>query len=528
MKQVEHMLEQGDFRGLARALRDSNMLVRRRAAQALGELKQAEAVPALARALQKDKDQYVIRWSVESLKSIADPAAVDVLTWAAFEGRRSLSAPAAQALSAIPAPEAAIAARVREAIARNELDALQDLGPEAARALDIVIRGRQFATWAYGKRKLVLTAAVRAGVKPPSRFRRDLIDMGLFVSGVHTLGDLLFGLGHRSAPVRIAAAERLSTTDQRWTTLSLNSRFRRELGPGGDRKVAVAMARAMSRLGDRRGHDYYKRLLLGPDMHAAAEAARALGQLGTPEAIQTLFWFVVKPPPPPAYHNLPVVLAALESAGPAVYPVLEPLRDQDDRRLRLILVQTIVKCGHPDVLAFMAQAAHDPDPDVQHAAIDALAELNTSDAATALYAQRDVAPTEWLMRALAAITQPAALGYLKSLQPDTTALYGVVLEDNGKPLPGAYVQVVREHFFGENVGWGWMPVSARAQTDLAGEFAMAVLDDGGTSMPRLKVTTPASAEYRDSATFLSEMLLTSGQDNRVRVRVDRFFSRLII
>jgi HEAT repeat protein len=59
IKQVEQMLEKGDVRSLSRALRDSNALIRRRAAQALGELARPEGVPALARALQKDKDQYV-------------------------------------------------------------------------------------------------------------------------------------------------------------------------------------------------------------------------------------------------------------------------------------------------------------------------------------------------------------------------------------------------------------------------------------------------------------------------------------
>jgi HEAT repeat protein len=528
IKQVEQMLERQDIHGLVRAVRDSNPLIRRRAVQALGELKSPQGVPALSRALLRDKDQYVIRWSVESLKQIGTAHAVDVLTWAAFEDRRGLSTLAQQALVAIQTPEAAVATRVKEAISRFDQAALDALGPDAKRALDIVIRSKQFETWASGKRKQVLVAAVRVGARPPGRYRRELIEMGLFVSGVHTLGDLLFALGHRSALVRIAAADRLGATRQSWTTFSLNNRFRRELGAGGDRKAAIAMARAMSRLGNRRGHDYYRNILLGQDMHAAAEAARALGEIGTPEAIQTLFWFVVKPPPPPAYHNVPQVLTALEGIGAAAFPALKGLRTHEDRKVRLLLIQLLSKSGHPGVLSLLSELGRDADPEVQHSAIESIAEMNTPEAASALERLADSVPVEWLGRALAAVTHPAALRFLKSLNPATTILHGEVLEDNGKPLPHASVQVVHEHFFGDNVGWGWMAISARAETNEAGEFAMAVMDFTGTSIPRIKVSTPATAEYRESASFMAEIFLTKGEDNRVRVKVDRFFSRLVL
>jgi hypothetical protein len=126
------------------------------------------------------------------------------------------------------------------------------------------------------------------------------------------------------------------------------------------------------------------------------------------------------------------------------------------------------------------------------------------------------------------VIQPNGAASGSQINPATTVLYGVVLEDNGKPLPGAYIQVVHEHFFGENAGWGWIPISARAETGPEGEFAMAVMDFGGTSIPRIKVTTPATNEYRDSASFMAEIFLTIGHDNRARVKIDRFFSRLVL
>ena len=50
---------------------------------------------------------------IESLKAIGDPAAVDVLTWAAFGEKRGLATLAAQALAGMDTPEALAAGPVR-------------------------------------------------------------------------------------------------------------------------------------------------------------------------------------------------------------------------------------------------------------------------------------------------------------------------------------------------------------------------------------------------------------------------------
>jgi hypothetical protein len=202
--------------------------------------------------------------------------------------------------------------------------------------------------------------------------------------------------------------------------------------------------------------------------------------------------------------------------------------DHPDRAHRLMAVQIIGQSNHPDVVSVLARAAHDADPDVQRTAVDALAGVNTPDAASALRGLRGSLPDEWLARALAAITQPAALEYLREIEPECTTLSGVVLEDDGKPFPGAHVQVVHKHFFDESAGWGWMPVSARAETDPSGAFALAVLSDASRQPPQLKVTTPPAGKKRESVSVLIAITLLSGQHNQVRVRVDRFFSRLVI
>jgi HEAT repeat protein len=54
------------------ALRDENRLVRRRAAEALGEIRDARAVEPLIGAL-RDRDSWVRRRAAEALEKIGDP-----------------------------------------------------------------------------------------------------------------------------------------------------------------------------------------------------------------------------------------------------------------------------------------------------------------------------------------------------------------------------------------------------------------------------------------------------------------------
>ena len=81
--EVDRLLAEGSVRGLCRALRHRNALVRRSAARALGDLGDPQGVACLARAL-SDADEVVRRRAVESLQRIGDPAAIGALIAAAF------------------------------------------------------------------------------------------------------------------------------------------------------------------------------------------------------------------------------------------------------------------------------------------------------------------------------------------------------------------------------------------------------------------------------------------------------------
>ncbi|HEC23149.1 MAG TPA: hypothetical protein ENI95_09545 [Chloroflexi bacterium] len=528
VKRVERLLARKDVRGLCRALRSRDVLVRRRAAQALGELGNPAGVPCLTRAL-KDGDQYVVRWAVDSLRAIGDRSAVEALILAMFGSGRQLARLAAQALSGMNDPGAQQAVRLRDILLRNDWEALRRMGEEGGHALSLVLRSEQYRAWPSAKCRHVLEAALRLGVTPPPQHRRELSAMGVFVSGVHTVGDLLKGLGHRSPEVRIAAAEKLAESGQKWVTGPLYRRFRREVSAGGEQKVAIAFARALDRLGDDRAIACYRELLHHPESQRVAGAARALAGIGTPSAIKTLFWFAAQPPPPPAYRNVPVVLSALESAGPAAFEALRDLAGHESAQVRRLLIEVILRSGHPEAARLLARMARDEDdPDVQRTALDGLATLNTAQAADLLFELAEDVPRGWVIRSLAAITHPVGVRHLRTLAPDATTLEGIVREGDGRPLAGGLIQVVREQFFGEEAGWGWQAISARAETDSEGAFALTVLAGDPEAALRLKLVIPARQSGEESEVFTAPLELAAGQENRVEVRIDRFFSRLLL
>src|SRR5262245_24303120 len=112
--EFEQTIEKEDAAAIIHALGDPNALIRRRGAQALGELGRPESASALARTLFKDKDQYVVRFTIDALQKIGDETAVEALSDAAFGDRRDAAVLATQALAAIQSPAAAAAFHIRE------------------------------------------------------------------------------------------------------------------------------------------------------------------------------------------------------------------------------------------------------------------------------------------------------------------------------------------------------------------------------------------------------------------------------
>jgi len=525
---VEHQLEQGNGAALCLALGDRNVLIRRRAAQALGELGHADGVATLASALQRDKDQYVIRWSIEALQHIANEAAVEALTAAAFGERRDAAALAAQALAAIHSPQAEAAFHIREMLQRNTFDGFTDLGDESKAALMAVMASRQFKAWPSGKRRPILVAAVRLGITPPVQYRRDLIDMGLFVSGLHTVGELLGGLGHASAMVRAAAAKKLGETGLSWTRFMLSQRFVKETRRSGDREVAVAAAGALAKLGDDRGLKHYQKQLADRDMYQAADAVRAIGEIGTPAAILVLFEAGVEPRNPTGFHNIGQILNALERIGPAAVDALQHFAVAENSHTRRLLAQVVGRSRHNDTLSILRQLCTDTDIEVQQAARDTLAKLNTPEAAQVLFDLRRDVPAETLIKSLAQFTDQEAIGYLRVLSPRITAVHGVALNDDSTPLAGGYAQFVQERFLEETQTWEWVAISTRAETSDTGDFWLPIHEHEEGSPARLKITTVSHGNGAPGETFIADVDLRWGEIHTVKARIDRFVARLTV
>lgn len=521
-------MEQGRVAALGHALGDRNTLIRRRAAQALGELAHPDGVSALAIALHRDKDQYVIRWTVETLQHIGNDKAVEALAAAAFSERRDAAALASQALAAIHSPQAEAAFHIREMLQRNTFEGFDTLGEESRSALLAVMNSPQFNAWPSGKRKPVLLAAARLGLAPPAKYRRDLIDMGLFVSGLHTVGDLLAGLSHPNPLTRAAAADKLGETGLRWTGIALRQRFRQETRPGGERSVAVASARALARLGDARGIRHYQQQLAGGDMRQASEAALALGEIGSPQAILVLFETASAPPVPGVVHNDTPILDALASVGPGAVDALRGFAQSDNPRARRLFIELAGRSGHADKWLILRQGCLDPDPDTQRVALDALARLNTPEAARTLFDLKGELSASLLALSLAQMTHAEALAYLRELEPDVTIVHGVVLGDSGAPLIGAHAQIVEERLLDNSQGRGLAAISARAETSAQGEFWLAILDHAGNPATRLKITTSPHGDGVPGETFMAEIELTRGEAHTAKARIDRFVSRLTL
>lgn len=529
IKRVERAQERGNTRALCRLLRHRNARIRREAAQALGKLGDAAAVPCLLRASERDADQYVRRWSIQSLQAIDAPEAVDALIVTMFSTRVQDARMAAQSLRQLGNPHAEAALSLHDIVNQHDWDALKQLDDLQKRALAAVLRSEQYASWPSARRRRLLENAVELEITPPAEVSGELADMGLYVSEVHTIVDLLRGLFHRSPDVRIRAAGRLADSESEWAVRLLYIRFGRELRKGGDRRVAAALARAMDRLGDPRAVDGLRESLQASGGQQAQEAAYLLADIGTPHAVEALFDYAVNPPPPPAYRNVPLALSALQGAGEVAVETLAGRVEDESPETRRLMVDVVGRVKHPDRLDTLSRLARDDDPDVSHAALDAMARDNSAEAAAALAALHGDVPDDELARALAAITHPSGGEHLQRLSASATRLYGTALNDGKRPLVGTQVQILEERpAAASDETWQWRAISPRTETGPEGEFYLAFTGWGGETRLQLKLVIPAPEPTLTAEAFTSALLIEPDAAYQVRANIDRFFDRLVV
>ena len=527
VEKIEKMLAARNVKGIGNALRDRNVIVRRSAAQALGELQDPAGVRFLAQSLTKETDEFVRQWGLESLRKIGGDEGVHALMEFLFSTDRRVSTLAGQALSTLAHPQAVAAISVRDAVARNDWATLEHLGMDAQNVLSILLSSDLYRTWPSGKRNEILNLAIKLGATPPVRYRRELAAAGIFLSGVHTIGDLIKGLGHRSPLIRIAAARKLGEAGKTWTARPLYRRFLKEIQPGGDHSVAVATAQAMAELGDQRAIEVYRHHLSQSDGRQVEDAARALTEIGTHETVEMLFWFVVSPPLPTGFRNVPIILSTLEAAGPQVINQLSYLKEHEKPTVRRLLVELIARCGAANAASLLHELAQDNDLEVQHAALDTLASLNTEEAVQVLCSLTNIVPRNWVLRTLAMITHPSGPEMLHRLDPSSTTLVGRIT-DNHQPLGHAGVQILQEHIDPQTLNTTWRPNSPRAETGDIGAFALSIFSASGNVWLRIKVVTPIRANGQGGEVFTADFVLESGKSYTIEANIDRFFSNLIV
>lgn len=489
----------------------------------------AAAVPCLLRAAEQDDDQYVRRWSIQSLQAIDAPEAVDALTITMMSTRVQDARMAAQALRQLDNPQAGAALSLRELLNQHDWDALKQLDDLQKRALAAVLRSEQYASWPSARRRRLLEIAVNQEVTPPAEVSGELADMGLYVSEVHTVVDLLRGLLHRSPDVRISAANRLADSEREWAARLLHIRYRRELRKGGDRRVAAALARAMDRLGDPRVVDGLREVLEAAGGQQAQEAAYLLADIGTPHAVELLFDYAANPPAPPAYRNVPLALSALQRAGTVAVETLAGRIEDESPETRRLMVDVVGRVKHPDRLETFSKLARDDDPGVSRAALDAMARDNSDEAANALAALAGDVPDDALARALAAITHPSGGEHLQRLSASATMLYGTALDDGKRPLVGTQVQILEERpAAASDETWQWRAISPRTETGPEGEFYLAFTGWDGETRLQIKLVIPAPEPTLTAEAFTSALLIQPDAAYQVRANIDRFFDRLVV
>lgn len=325
----------------------------------------------------------------------------------------------------------------------------------------------------------------------------------------------------------MAAARKLGEAGKGWTARPLYRRFLKEILAGGEHNVAVAIAQAMAQLGDQRAIELYRHHLSQSDARQVADAAHALTEIGTHETLEMLFWFVASPPPPTGFRNVPIILSAFEAAGPQVTDQLSYLKKHENPTVRRLIVELIARCGAANAANLLHELAQDNDPEVQHAALDALAGLNTEEAVELLCYLANIVPRNWVLRTLAMITHPSGPIILRKLDPSSTTLIGRIT-DNHQPLGRAGVQILQEHIDPKTLNTTWHPNSPRTETDNTGRFALSIFNAGGNVWLRIKIVTPIRTNGSGGEVFTADFMIESGKGYIAEANIDRFFGKLMV
>ncbi len=176
---------------------------------------------------------------------------------------------------------------------------------------------------------------------------------------------------------------------------------------GNDREQRLRAVRLLGEVGGRGAVRMLIKALRADDSHVREEAAAVLGRLHAVAAVPALLEALrlVRPGPSFNSNSSATIVQALRGMGAEAVPVLIDAFEDDNVRLRLVVVDILGTVGGPDALKALIGALEDPEPRVRWRATNALGRLGDRAAVPGLLELLEDAELEVRIAAAAALGQ---------------------------------------------------------------------------------------------------------------------------
>ncbi|NET06988.1 MAG: TIR domain-containing protein [Symploca sp. SIO2B6] len=395
-----------------KALEDQHYYVRRRAADALGNIGTEAAVPALIRALE-DEDSDVRVTAAETLGKIGSQAAIDALISALEAQDYSVRWSAASALGKIGS-EAAIIALIRTleaqdySVRESVASALGDIGSEAAipalisalEAQDYSVRWR--AAEALGKigSEAAIPALIRTLEAQDYSVRWRAAEALGKIGSEAAIPALIRTLEAQDYSVRWRAAEALGKIGSEAAIPALIRTLEAQ-----DYSMRESAADTLGKIGSEAAIPALIRTLEAQDYSMRRRAAEALGKIGTEAAITALIRVLEDE----NYSMGESAASALGKIGTeAAIPALIRTLEAQDSLVRGSAASALGKIGSEAAIPALISAVEDQESSVRWRAASALGKIGSEAAIPALI--RAIEAQDSLVRGSAA----SALGKIGS------------------------------------------------------------------------------------------------------------------
>ncbi len=249
-----------------------------------------------------------------------------------------------------------------------------------------------------------------AGVRPWGRLLRLVREAHLRAKSAQEEGkntsSRRSGLLRRAAR-RVAASS--SEDDERfWATVDEDDPLEklRVALDSNDRDQRLRAVRRLEEIGGRGAVRALIKALRAEDWRVREEAAGVLGRLHAVAAVPALLEALRQARPGPFGNNSgAAIVQALRTMGAEAVPVLIDAFDDDNLRLRSVIVDILGTVGGPDALSALIGALQDGEPRVRWRAINALGRLGDEAAVPGLLALLEDVELEVRIAAAAALGQ---------------------------------------------------------------------------------------------------------------------------